>query len=79
MAHLFITSQSWTPIATVGPLPPNQESCSSSLLQNPIEIAKGVRARLQSCRKSNKSTLGFSPCGVLFSDVYDSAAAKVEI
>jgi hypothetical protein len=33
-----------------------------NLLQNSIEIAISVRARLQSCRKSNKKTLGFSPC-----------------
>jgi hypothetical protein len=66
MAHLFITSQSWTPIATVWPSPPNQESCSKSLLHDSIEIAKPVRARLQSCRKSIKTMLGFSLCVFCF-------------
>jgi hypothetical protein len=37
-----------------------------SLLQNFIESGKCVRARLQSCRKSNKIKLGFSPCGLCF-------------
>jgi hypothetical protein len=40
-----------------------------SLLQNSIETAKSVRARLQSCRKSNKIMLGFSPCGFVFSNL----------
>ena len=40
-----------------------------SLLQNSIETTKSVRARLQSCRKSNKIMLGFSPCGFVFSNL----------
>ena len=35
-------------------------------MQNSIEAAKCVRARLQSCRKSNKIVLGFSHCGYCF-------------
>jgi hypothetical protein len=45
-----------------------------SHLRNSTEIAIRVRARLQSCRKSNKMKLGFSPCVLLFSAVYNSAA-----
>jgi hypothetical protein len=37
-----------------------------SLLQNSIGTAKCVRARLQSCRKSNKAMLGLSPCDFCF-------------
>jgi hypothetical protein len=47
-----------------------------SHLQNSMEIAGSVRARLQSCQKTTKKILGFSPCVYLFSFVRDYAAAK---
>jgi hypothetical protein len=50
-----------------------------SLLQNSIEIAKRVRARLQSCRKVSENILGFSPCAYLFSVAYSHAAAKAGV
>jgi hypothetical protein len=47
-----------------------------SHLQNSMEIAGSVRARLQSCRKTIKNIPGFSPCVYLFSFVCDYAVAK---
>jgi hypothetical protein len=38
----------------------------TNLLQNYLRATDCVRARLQSCRKSNKIMLGFSLCGFCF-------------
>jgi hypothetical protein len=51
-------------------------SSHQSHLQNFMEMAGSVRARLQSCRMTIKKVLGFSPCGYLFSFVCGDAAAK---
>jgi hypothetical protein len=44
-----------------------------------LEIARSVRARLQSCRKFSKKAVGFSPCISLLSVDYNLAAAEAGI